>query len=128
MTAIALDGSASSSFAAREDVRRRDQQQRDEDAHLHRDRLENERGEDEEHHRDAERDREVESPSACPRIEELVERQRGADRDRRVEDVRMRPADDPDGQRSGDECGQLTLHSREDQRQKTEIRYQMHQA
>src|SRR5205085_10594592 len=29
---------------------------------------------------------------------------------RGVEDVRVRPADDPDGQRCGDECGQLTLH------------------
>ncbi len=95
--------------AARKNVIAGDHQQGNEDAHLDGDGLEDERGDDEQHDRDAERDGEV---IALPlaEVEELVKRERGHQGHRRIEDVRVRPADHPDGQGSGDECSQLTLH------------------
>ena len=32
------------------------------------------------------------------------------ERNRRIEDIRMRPPDDPDGDRASDECSEFTLH------------------
>ncbi len=89
-----------------QDVPAGDGQQRGEHPQFHGKLRKDEGGDDDQHDRLAEHDRNVIALPAAER-EELVHRQDRDQRDRRVEDVRVPPAHDPDGDRSGGERGDL---------------------